>query len=243
MTLPVFVPRSPRLVLRALPLALAAGLGACAVPPATPGAPAAPGASAPRAGVSRPGGAPFAAAAASGAASESASETASETASEAAELSPGGVESGAASAPLGMPAIAQLLRQISAMSQASANQRQQQLQALGARRRPEQRLELAYLLIARAAPTIEEAAQAHELLGGLDFLTEDRASRQFIRVLQRLSRQTVELSQARADLVKANRKAADLEDKIGQIKNLEVQLQNRSQEHAPKPPPPKGPAR
>lgn len=239
MTLPVFVPRSPRLVLRALPLALAAGLGACAVPPATPGAPAAPGASAPRAGVSRPGGAPFAAAAASG----SASESASETASEAAELSPGGVESGAASAPLGMPAIAQLLRQISAMSQASANQRQQQLQALGARRRPEQRLELAYLLIARAAPTIEEAAQAHELLGGLDFLTEDRASRQFIRVLQRLSRQTVELSQARADLVKANRKAADLEDKIGQIKNLEVQLQNRSQEHAPKPPPPKGPAR
>ncbi|MBU6440093.1 MAG: hypothetical protein KGJ03_11850 [Betaproteobacteria bacterium] len=239
MTLPVFVPRSPRLVLRALPLMLAACLGACAVPQASPGAPAAPGNGAPRAGVSRPGGAPFAAAAASG----SASGAASEIASEAGELSPGGVESGAASAPLGMPAIAQMLRQIAAMSQASANQRQQQLQALGARRRPEQRLELAYLLIARAAPTSEEAAQAHELLGGLDFLTEDRASRQFIRVLQRLSRQTVELSQARADLVKANRKAADLEDKIGQIKNLEVQLQNRSQEHAPKPPAPKGPAR
>jgi hypothetical protein len=214
--------------LRALPLLLAVCLGACAAP--RPGAEvsAAPQASgAQRAAATQAAGAQPQAPAASGSPA----------------LSPDSVELRPGTGPLGMHAIAGMLREVSAMSQAAANQRQQQLQALGPRRRPEQRLELAYLLIARAAPTSEEALQAHELLEGLDFQTEDRASRQFIRVLQRLSRQTVELAQARADLTKANHKVADLEDKIGQIKNLEVQLQNRSQERAPKPAPPKGAVR
>ncbi len=220
--------RGSRPLLRALPLVMALGLGACAaprpgtgvsVPPEASGAQRAP---ATRAGAVQP---------------------PAPAASESPALSPDSVELRPGTGPLGMHAIAAMLREVSAMSLAAANLRQQQLQALGPRRGPDQRLELAYLLIARAAPTSEEALQAHELLQGLDFQTEDRASRQFIRVLQRLSLQTVELAQTRADLVKANHKVADLEDKIGQIKNLEVQLQNRSQERAPKPVPPKGAVR
>ena len=221
-------PRASRQLLRVLPLVLAVCLGACAAPRPGAGLSVPPQASgAQRASVTQLGGA----------------QLPPPAASEAAALSPDSVELRPGTGPLGMQAIAGMLREVSAMSQPAANLRQQQLQALGPRRHPEQRLELAYLLIARAAPTSEEALQAHELLEGLDFQTEDRASRQFIRVLQRLSRQTVELAQARADLAKANRKAADLEDKIGQIKNLEVQLQGRTQEHAPKPTPPKGAVR
>ncbi len=233
MTFPASVPRASCRALRALPLVLAVSLGACAAPRTPSGASAPPQAtSAPRAD----------SAPAPGVESGGVS-AASPSGSSASELSPAGVESRSGTDPLAMHSVAVMLREISAMSQAEANLRQQQLQALGPRRRPEQRLELAYLLIARAAPSSDEASQAHELLRGLDSLTEDRASRQFIRVLQRLSRQTVELAQARADLAKANRKAADLEDKIGQIKNLEVQLQGRTQEHAPKPTPPKGAVR
>ncbi len=228
MTLPASSSRGSRPLVRALPLVLAACLGACAAPrPGAHGAEPMQASSAQSPVAVQRGGADLQAPAGS----------------PAAPLSPDSVELRPGTGPLRMQAIADMLREVSAMTQAAANLRQQQLQALGPRRRPEQRLELAYLLIARAAPTSEEATQAHELLEGLDFQTEDRASRQFIRVLQRLSLQTVELAQARADLAKANRKVGDLEDKIGQIKNLEVQLQNRSQERAPKPVPPKGAVR
>ncbi len=155
----------------------------------------------------------------------------------AAALSPAGVASSPDGAALDMPAIATMLRQVSAMTQSAASARQRELQAPSARRGPGQRLELAYLLIARAAPTLDEAARAHDLLRGLDAQTGDAASRQFIRVLQRLSLQTVELLQSRADLAKAQRKVADLQDKIGQIKNLEVQLQGRSQDRGSRPQP------
>ena len=166
----------------------------------------------------------------------------------AAPVSPQGVTAGAPAQRLDMPAIDRMLRRISAMSQPEANAWQRALQSLGAQRSAAQRLELAYLLIARAAPTPDEAAQAHDLLRRLDNQTTDPAGRQFLRVLQRLSLQTVELAQARAALTKAQRKAADLEDKIGQIKNLEVQLQGRSQDRGgvrrakPKAPVPSGAA-
>lgn len=159
------------------------------------------------------------------------------------ELSPGGVAFGAGDAPLGMGAIASMLRQVSGMSQAAAAARQRELQAPGARRGPGQRLELAYLLIARPAPTLDEAARAHDLLKGLDSQTDDAASRQFIRVLQRLSLQTVDLAQSRSDLAKSQRKVADLQDKIGQIKSLEVQLQGRTQDRGSPPPTPPKPAK
>ena len=87
-----------------------------------------------------------------------------------------------------------------------------------------------------SAPGAEEAMQARDLLKGLQDLAEDPASRQFIELLQRLGQQSVEWARTRAELGKVQRKAADLEDKIGQIKNLEVQLQGRTQERAAKPP-------
>ena len=88
-------------------------------------------------------------------------------------------------------------------------------------------MHLAYLLLARAAPSVEQADQALELLGGLDQPGADAGARQFVRVLQRLARQTLQLTQQRAALGRANRQIADLQDKIAQIKNLEVQLQDR----------------
>lgn len=131
--------------------------------------------------------------------------------------------------PLSMGWIGDTLRQIALDSQATANAEQQRLQALGGQRTPADKLKLAYLLVARAAPTAEEASQAQDLLKGLDNQTEDPASKQFIRVMQRLVRQTLDLSQLRADLAKSNKQVADLQDKIGQIKNLEVELQDRAQ--------------
>ncbi len=125
--------------------------------------------------------------------------------------------------------IGDTLRQIALDSQATANAEQQRLQTLGAQRTPADKLKLAYLLMARAAPTAEEASQAQDLLKGLDNQTEDPASKQFIRVMQRLTRQTLDLSQLRADLARSNKQVADLQDKIGQIKNLEVELQDRAQ--------------
>ncbi len=89
---------------------------------------------------------------------------------------------------------------------------------------------------AASAPSAEEAMQARDLLKGLQDLTADPASRQFIELLQRLGQQSVEWARTRTELGKVQRKAADLEDKIGQIKNLEVQLQGRTQERAAKPP-------
>jgi hypothetical protein len=131
--------------------------------------------------------------------------------------------------PLSMGWIGDTLRQIALDSQVTANAEQQRLQALGAQRTPADKLKLAYLLMARAAPTTEEASQAQDLLKGLDNQTEDPASKQFIRVMQRLTRQTLDLSQLRADLARSNKQVADLQDKIGQIKNLEVELQDRAQ--------------
>ncbi len=87
-----------------------------------------------------------------------------------------------------------------------------------------------------SAPSAEEAMQARDLLKGLQDLTADPAGRQFIELLQRLGQQSVEWARTRTELGKVQRKAADLEDKIGQIKNLEVQLQGRTQERATKPP-------
>jgi hypothetical protein len=131
--------------------------------------------------------------------------------------------------PLSMGWIGDTLRQIALDSQAAANAEQQRLQTLGAQRTPADKLKLAYLLMARAAPTTEEASQAQDLLKGLDNQTEDPASKQFIRVMQRLTRQTLDLSQLRADLARSNKQVIDLQDKIGQIKNLEVELQDRAQ--------------
>lgn len=131
--------------------------------------------------------------------------------------------------PLSMTWIGDTLRHIAVESQAAASADQQRLQALGAQRTSADKLKLAYLLIARASPTPDEATQAQDLLRGLDSQTEDPASKQFIRVLQRLSRQTLELAQLRAELVRSNKQVADLQDKIGQIKNLEVELQDRAQ--------------
>ncbi len=131
--------------------------------------------------------------------------------------------------PLSMTWIGDTLRHIAIESQAAANADQQRLQALGAQRTPADKLKLAYLLMARASPTADEATQAQDLLRGLDNQTEDPASKQFIRVLQRLSRQTLDLAQLRAELVRSNKQVADLQDKIGQIKNLEVELQDRAQ--------------
>jgi hypothetical protein len=125
--------------------------------------------------------------------------------------------------------IGDTLRKIAVESQAAANTEMQHLQALGAQRTPADKLKLAYLLIARAAPTTEEATQAQDLLRKLDTQTDDPASIQFIRVIQRLSRQTLELAQLRTELARANKQVADLQDKIGQIKNLEVELQDRTQ--------------
>ena len=125
--------------------------------------------------------------------------------------------------------IGDTLRTIAVESQSAANIEAQRLQALGAQRTPADKLKLAYLLIARAAPTTEEATQAQDLLRRLDTQTEDPASIQFIRVIQRLSRQTLELAQLRTELARANKQVADLQDKIGQIKNLEVELQDRTQ--------------
>ncbi len=131
--------------------------------------------------------------------------------------------------PLSMPWIGDTLRQIALDTQAAANAEQQRLQALGAQRTPADKLKLAYLLVARAAPTPEEATQAQDLLRGLDNQTEDPASKQFIRVMQRMTRQTLDLAQLRAELARSNKQVADLQDKIGQIKNLEVELQDRAQ--------------
>ncbi len=131
--------------------------------------------------------------------------------------------------PLSMGWIGDTLRQIALDTQAAANAEQQRLQALGAQRTPADKLKLAYLLVARAAPTPEEANQAQDLLRGLDNQTDDPASKQFIRVMQRMTRQTLDLAQLRAELVRSNKQVADLQDKIGQIKNLEVELQDRAQ--------------
>ncbi|WP_112485429.1 hypothetical protein [Thiomonas sp. X19] len=131
--------------------------------------------------------------------------------------------------PLSMSWIGDTLRQIALDTQAAANAEQQRLQALGAQRTPADKLKLAYLLVARAAPTTEEANQAQDLLRGLDNQTDDPASKQFIRVMQRLTRQTLDLAQLRAELARSNKQVADLQDKIGQIKNLEVELQDRAQ--------------
>ena len=204
-------------------------LGGCALPPpGGPGAaaaatrapgvgsgmPASPAASAPAAGASAS--TPQAAAAAPARSGQAPAQPA---------LSPAGVNGGA----LGIDAIDRMLREVAVMGPQATSARLQALQALGGRRSPQQRLELAYLLLTRAAPGSDDAARARELLKGLDRQSDDVAGRQFVRLLDRLGRQAVELSQSRADLAKATRKAAELEDKIGQIKNLEVQLQNRSQ--------------
>ncbi len=130
----------------------------------------------------------------------------------------------------GMTSIGDMLRRIGAQSQAAANADEQRLRQLGAARSVEQRLHLSYLLLARPAPTVDQANQALILLGGIDHAGVDPGTRQFVRVLQRLARQTLGLAQLRAELGRANRQVADLQDKIAQIKSLEVQLQDRSKQ-------------
>ncbi len=159
-----------------------------------------------------------------------------------------------------MPVIESMLRRVATFDPAAAEARQRYLQALGKLRNPAERLELAYLLLGAhrealtasgsggaggtngsggsggsgvapgAGSAAAPATQARELLKGLDAWTGDAASRQFVRLVQALAQRSAELAQTRSALGKAQRKAADLEDKIGQIKNLEVQLQGRSQD-------------
>ena len=131
--------------------------------------------------------------------------------------------------PLSMGWIGDTLHQIAVETQAAANADQLRLQSLGAQRTPADKLKLAYLLMARASPTTDEATQAQDLLRGMDNQTDDPASKQFIRVMQRMSRQILELAQLRTELARSNKEVADLKDKIGQIKNLEVELQDRAQ--------------
>ncbi|OIQ87874.1 hypothetical protein GALL_302380 [mine drainage metagenome] len=128
---------------------------------------------------------------------------------------------------LAVTPIGDMLRRVGGQTQAAADADEQRLRALGTARSALQRVHLAYLLMARAAPSVEQANQALELLAGLDQPSADAGARQFVRVLQRLARQTLQLAQQRAELGRANRQIADLQDKITQIKNLEVQLQDR----------------
>ncbi len=128
---------------------------------------------------------------------------------------------------LTMTPIGDMLQRVGAQTQAAADADERRLRALGSARSALQRVHLAYLLLARAAPSVEQANQALELLAGLDQPVADSGARQFVRVLQRLARQTLQLTQQRAALGRANRQIADLQDKIAQIKNLEVQLQDR----------------
>ena len=210
---------------------LAAVLGGCALPgPGVPvAAPAGAGSRAPEAaaGMAARSATPAPAGVASAQvpqASASAPTRAGQAPAQAA-LSPAGVNGGS----LGIEAVDRMLREVAEMAAPAASARVQALQSLGARRSAQQRLELAYMLLMRTTPGSDDVAQARELLKGLERQAGDPACRQFVRLLDRLGRQAAELSQSRADLAKATRKAAELEDKIGQIKNLEVQLQNRSQ--------------
>ena len=131
---------------------------------------------------------------------------------------------------LAMSPIGDMLQRVGVQSQAAANADEQRLRKLGPARSALQRVHLAYLLLATAAPQPEQANQALDLLKGLDQPAADAGARQFVRVLQRLARQTLQLSQQRAELARADRQIADLQDKIAQIKNLEVQLQDRRQQ-------------
>ncbi len=142
---------------------------------------------------------------------------------------PAGVAGRAAATPvmLSMTPIGDMLRRVGAQSQAQAEAEAQRLRALGAARSALQRVQLAYLLLMAPAPGAEQAGQALDLLEGLDRPDADDAARQFVRVLQRLARQTLQLAQQRAELGRANRQITDLQDKIVQIRNLELQLQDR----------------
>ncbi len=133
----------------------------------------------------------------------------------------------AASSALHMTPIGDMLRHVGAQTQAEAHSDEQRLRKLAAARNAQQRVHLAYLLLARAKPSVEQANQALDLLDGLDHPGVDPGARQFVRVLQRLARQTLGLAQLRTELGRASRQVADLQDKIAQIKNLEVQLQDR----------------
>ena len=156
--------------------------------------------------------------------------SASSAAAAPAALPPHGRDGG-----LGMTPIGDMLRRVGAQSQTDAHADERRLRDLGAERTAEQRLDLSYLLLARANPTVDQANQALVLLQGLDHAGVDPGARQFVRILQRLARQTLGLAQMRAELARANRQVGDLQDKIAQIKNLEVQLQDRRKQQGRNP--------
>ncbi len=129
-------------------------------------------------------------------------------------------------APLSMEWIGHTLRRIAREPDAAAAAEQQRLQASGTQLAPPDKLELAYLLMARATPARAQTAEAQNLLAGLERQTSDPASRQFIQLMQRLCRQSLELFRLRANLTSSVGQIAVLQKQIEQIKNLEVELQN-----------------
>ena len=129
-------------------------------------------------------------------------------------------------APLSMEWIGHTLRHIARESDAAAAAEQQRLQASGTQLAPPDKFELAYLLMTRATPARAQTAEAQNLLVGLERQTSDPASRQFIRLMQRLCQQSLELFRLRANLASSVGQIAVLQKQLEQIKNLEVELQN-----------------
>ena len=112
---------------------------------------------------------------------------------------------------------------------------QQYLENLGMQRTEADNFKLGYLLLAHANPRPSQAAIANELLGGLDRQTNDLASRQFIRLMQDLSEETMEVLQLRNELSRSVQQVADLQSKLRQINKLEVELQQRARSEASPP--------
>lgn len=83
------------------------------------------------------------------------------------------------------------------------------------------RLMLAWLLSLNNAPAAD-LVRADEQLDGLERQFEDPATREFVRMLQR--NLALELA-----FRKEKKRAAELQEKLQQIKNLELELQERSQ--------------
>jgi hypothetical protein len=87
------------------------------------------------------------------------------------------------------------------------------------------RLRLAYLLsLDNASP--EDLTLAQEQLQGLELLFEDSATREFVRLLQRM------LTSKRA-INQEKKRVEELQEKLRQLKKLELELQERSQAKPP----------
>ncbi len=128
---------------------------------------------------------------------------------------------------LDMTFIGDSLRESETETPAQAGARLQALAAPGSARTAARRLEWALLLLNRSAPTPEQLTQAQDLLKGLDHAAGDAGARQLVRMLQRTARERAELAQLRAVHAADARELAALQDKLQQIRNLEVELQQR----------------